>query len=65
MKTKTTKTPVDLGAFIRDARRNNRPHLFIIDKATTAQRRQLLEALVDGWGIEDTLKLLSQVPMLR
>ncbi len=62
---KTTKrTPVDLGAFIREARRNNKPRLFVIDRATSAQRRQVLEAFVDGWGTQDTLRLLSQIPVL-
>ena len=55
---------VDLGAIIRDARRHGNKD-FIIGNATPAQRRIVLAALVDGWGMQDTLRLLSQVEEQR
>jgi len=52
----------DLAAIIRHARRHD-PQGWtaaVVRNATAAQRQQLLWALVDGWGLEDTLTLLAQ-----
>jgi hypothetical protein len=43
---------------MRSSRRSSRtPDLAVVVRnATKAQRRKLLWALVDGWGLEDTLR---------
>ena len=52
---------MDLAATIRHARRHD-PNwdASVVRNATAAQRQQLLGALVDGFGVEDTLKLLTK-----
>ncbi len=51
----------DLAAIIRRARRDD-PYwsASVVRNATASQRRKLLTALVDGWGVDDTLKQLSR-----
>ena len=53
---------VNLAAIIRHARRHdpNGCAAAVVRNATATQRRQLLAALVDGFGIEDTLALLAR-----
>ena len=51
----------DLAAIIRRARRHDQHwDAAVVRNATAAQRQKLLGALVDGFGIEDTLRLLSR-----
>ena len=47
---------------MRSSRRSSRiPDLAVVVRnATKARRRKLLWALVDGWGLEDTLTLIAQ-----
>ena len=56
-----TRLKVNLAAIIRHARRHD-PHwdAAVVRNATAAQRQQLLGALVDGFGIENTLALLAR-----
>jgi len=56
-----TRSKVNLAAIIRHARRND-PNwdAAVVRNATAAQRQQLLGALVDGFGIENTLALLAR-----
>ena len=56
-----TRSKVNLAAIIRHARRHD-PNwdAAVVRNATAAQRQKLLGALVDGFGIEDTLALLAR-----
>ena len=59
-----TRSKVNLAAIIRHARRHD-PNwdAAVVRNATAAQRQQPLGALVDGFGIEDTLDLLSKATL--
>jgi len=56
-----THSTVNLAATIRHARRHD-PNwdAAVVRNATAAQRKKLLAALVDGFGIDDTLDLLAK-----
>jgi len=56
-----SRKTVNLAAIIRHARRHD-PNwdAAVVRNATATHRKKLLAALVDGFGIEDTLALLAK-----